>query len=258
MKNLKRNKWKKNLYLTLDFLIVILYICIMKTYIYTLEHPITNEIRYVGKTNSPERRLHHHWTVGYKSNNKTGNWLKSLKKLNLKPLMTIIDETEGNWQDLESYWISQFRTWGFNLTNHTNGGEGVYGGGEWNNTPVTVFTKEGILFKSFDSQKQCASYFKTTPGIVKSVVSGRTILLLKKYQVKLGIISENIDKAKERKPYKLSENKIPITEEKLIIAEKMIKEGNSFRKTAIAINTNHTTLIKYLKNYENRKGVHSI
>lgn len=176
----------------------------MKTYIYTLEHPITNEIRYVGKTNSPERRLHHHWTVGYKSNNKTGNWLKSLKKLNLKPLMTIIDETEGNWQDLESYWISQFRTWGFNLTNHTNGGEGVYGGGEWNNVPVTAFTKEGILIKSFDSQKQCASYFRTTPQNVKAVVNGRNILLLKKYQVKRGIIKENISPAPKPKPYEWS------------------------------------------------------
>ena len=218
----------------------------MTTFIYILQNPVTLETKYIGKSNNPKKRFSHHCSVGYKSNNKTGNWLKSLKKLNLKPLMTIIDETED-------YWISQFRTWGFNLTNHTNGGEGVYGGGEWNNTPVTVFTKEGILFKSFESQKQCASYFKTTPENVKAVVSSRNILLLKKYQVKLGILSENIDKAIERKSYKLSENKIPITEEKLIIAEKMIKEGNSFRKTAIAINTNHITLAKYLKNYENRK-----
>ena len=230
----------------------------MTTYIYTLEHPITNEIRYVGKTNNPERRLHHHWTVGHKSNNKIGNWLKSLKKLKLKPIMTILDETTDNWQQLEMYWISQFKTWGFRLTNHTDGGEGSYGGAQWNNVPVTAFTKEGVLIKSFESQKQCAQYFNTTQGNVKAVANGKNILLLKKYQVKLGIISENIDKAKERKPYKLSENKIPIAEEKLIIAEKMIKEGNSFRKTAIAINTNHITLAKYLKNYENRKGVHSI
>ena len=225
----------------------------MTTYIYTLEHPITNEIRYVGKTNSPERRLHHHWTVGHKSNNKTGNWLKSLKKLKLKPIMTIIDETTDNWQQLEMYWISQFKTWGFKLTNHTDGGEGAYGGGQWNNVSVTAFTKEGVIIKSFESQKQCAQYFNTTQGNVKAVVSGKNILLLKKYQIKLGIILENIDKAKERKPYELSKNKIPISKEKLLIAKKMINEGNSFRKTAIAINTNHITLAKYLKNYENRE-----
>ena len=173
----------------------------MTTFIYILQNPVTLETKYIGKSNNPKKRFSHHCSVGYKSNNKTGNWLKSLKKLNLKPIMTIIDETEDNWQDLESYWIGQFRTWGFNLTNHTNGGEGVYGGGEWNNTPVTVFTKEGILFKSFESQKQCASYFRTTPENVKAVVNGRSILLLKKYQVKLGILKENINTAPNYKPY---------------------------------------------------------
>jgi predicted GIY-YIG superfamily endonuclease len=44
---------------------------VMKTFIYILENPITNEIRYVGKTNNPKNRLHYHWTVGIKSNNKT-------------------------------------------------------------------------------------------------------------------------------------------------------------------------------------------
>ncbi len=173
----------------------------MTTYIYTLEHPITNEIKYVGKTNSPKRRLHHHWTVGHKSNNKTGNWLKSLKKLKLKPIMEIIDETIDNWQQLEMYWISQFKTWGFKLTNHTDGGEGVYGGGQWNNVSVTAFTKEGVLIKSFESQKQCAKYFNTTQANVKSVANGRNILLLKKYQIKVGILKENINPAPKYKSY---------------------------------------------------------
>jgi len=176
----------------------------MTTYIYTLEHPITNEIRYIGKTNSPERRLHHHWTVGHKSNNKTGNWLKSLKKLKLKPIMTIIDETTDDWQQLEMYWISQFKTWGFKLTNHTNGGEGAYGGGQWNNVSVTAFTKEGVIIKSFESQKQCAQYFNTTQGNVKAVVTGKNILLLKKYQIKLGILKENINPAPKYKSYEWS------------------------------------------------------
>jgi hypothetical protein len=176
----------------------------MKTYIYTLEHPITNEIRYIGKTNSPKRRLCHHWSVGYKSNNKIGNWLKSLKKLKLKPIMTIIDETTDDWQQLEMYWISQFKTWGFKLTNHTNGGEGAYGGGQWNNVPVTAFTKEGVLIKYFESQKQCAQYFNTTQANVKSVANCKNILLLKKYQIKVGIIKENINPAPKYKSYEWS------------------------------------------------------
>ena len=225
----------------------------MKTYIYILQDPTTEEVRYVGKSVNPKRRYNSHLWDKPKVKYYSYYWIQSLLKKGLKPIMTVIDETETNWEELERYWISQFKTWGYPLTNITEGGEGCIGAAKWNNVPVTAFTKEGILFKSFKSQKQCASYFRTTPENVKAVVNGRNILLLKKYQVKFGIISENIDKAKERKPYKLSENKIPITEEKLIIAEKMIKEGNSFRKTAIAIDTNHITLAKYLKNYENRE-----
>jgi hypothetical protein len=173
----------------------------MKTYIYTLEHPITNEIRYVGKTNNPERRLHYHWTEGYKQNNKTGNWLKSLKKKKLKPIMFIIDNINTDWEWLEKYWISQFKTWGFNLTNHTDGGEGVYGGGQWNNVPITVFTKEGLLVKSFKSQKECAKYFKISHAIITAAIKGRVILVLKKYQIKPGIITTDIEKAPSYKEY---------------------------------------------------------
>jgi hypothetical protein len=175
----------------------------MTTYIYTLEHPITNEIRYIGKTNSPDRRLHHHWTVGYKSNNKTGNWLKSLKKLKLKPIMTIIDESTDNWQQLEMYWISQFKTWGFILTNHTDGGEGAYGAGQWNNKPVSAYTKDGKFIKSFESQKQCAEYFKTSQSNVKLCVNGKNVLLLKKYQIRFGINNNDIPPAPKYKKYEL-------------------------------------------------------
>jgi len=173
----------------------------MKTYIYTLEHPKTGEIRYVGKTNNPERRLHYHWTVGYKQNNKTGNWLKSLKKKKLKPILSIVDIIDGKWEWLEKYWISQFKTWGFKLTNHTEGGEGTYGGAEWNNKPITVFTKEGLLIRSFKSQKDCANYFKVSHSIVAAAVKGRVILFLKNYQLRLGIITTNIEKASSYKKY---------------------------------------------------------
>lgn len=173
----------------------------MKTYIYTLEDPVNNKIRYVGKTNNPERRLHYHWTAGYKKNNKTGNWLKSLKKKKLKPIMFIIDSIDTEWEWLEKYWISQFKTWGFNLTNHTDGGEGVYGGGQWNNVPITVFTKEGLLIKSFKSQKECAKYFKISNTVITAAIKGRIILVLKKYQIKIGIITTDIEKAPSYKEY---------------------------------------------------------
>lgn len=114
-----------------------LYICIvkyiyMKTYIYTLTDPRDNLVKYVGKTISPKRRQYEYSGKYYlsKRKNKATTWIKKLHSLEIKPIFEIIDEIEGeNWQWLEQYWISQFKTWGFNLKNQTIGGEGVVG---WN------------------------------------------------------------------------------------------------------------------------------
>ena len=126
----------------------------MKTYIYILQDPTTEEVRYVGKSVNPKRRYNSHLWDKPKVKYYSYYWIQSLLKKGLKPIMTVIDETETNWEELERYWISQFKTWGYPLTNITEGGEGCIGAAKWNNVPVTAFTKEGILFKSFESQKQ--------------------------------------------------------------------------------------------------------
>lgn len=102
----------------------------MKTVrIYTLSNPMTNEIRYVGKTiNTLEYRLGGHIREARRRNN-TGhknNWVKSLLKNGLEPKIDLLDEIEyeENWEWLEQYWISQMKSWGFNLTNMTDGGDG--------------------------------------------------------------------------------------------------------------------------------------
>lgn len=174
----------------------------MKTYIYILEHPITKQIVYVGKTNNPLRRHHYHWTVGYKTNNKLGQWLKSLKHVKLKPNLNVIDEIEGEWEWLEQYWISQFRTWGFDLKNHTEGGEGCYGGGQWHLKQVSVYDKQGEYIQTFNSVNECANNFKVSHAAISSVLSGRVRLLLKTYQIKYGNNLENIAKVKDRKKRK--------------------------------------------------------
>lgn len=99
----------------------------MKTYIYTLEHPETGEIRYVGKTTNPKRRSYQHFNIKIckKLGNKhLGNWLLSILNKGLIPIMTVIDECTDSWIDSEQYWIEQFKQWGFNLLNVTKGGEG--------------------------------------------------------------------------------------------------------------------------------------
>lgn len=90
----------------------------MVHYIYALSHPITNEVRYIGKTINIKRRYKQHLydkrTRSYKS-----SWIISLKSLGLKPIMTIIEEcNDDNWEDREIYWIQQYE----NLTNNKKGG----------------------------------------------------------------------------------------------------------------------------------------
>jgi len=86
-------------------------------YIYTLKHPITNEVRYVGKTINIKRRYKQH--LYDKRNSHKACWVKSLNNTGLRPVMTIIEEcTQVNWVERERYWISQFT----NLTNHLDGG----------------------------------------------------------------------------------------------------------------------------------------
>jgi group I intron endonuclease len=95
-------------------------------YIYTLEHPITHEIRYIGKTTQPlNKRLKAHVYESKQKNNHKCNWVYKLITNNLTPIIKILDiVTEKEWEFWESYWIEQFKTWGYNLVNQTPGGEG--------------------------------------------------------------------------------------------------------------------------------------
>jgi group I intron endonuclease len=87
-------------------------------YIYSLKHPITNEVRYIGKTTSPKRRYNEHIYKLNKNDHKT-NWIKSLLSQGLKPIMEVVEESNENiWEEREKFWITQFD----NLTNLTDGG----------------------------------------------------------------------------------------------------------------------------------------
>ncbi len=98
----------------------------MKTFIYTLSDPITLKVRYVGKSNDPKKRLYDHLSCCYLTHTHKNNWIKSLLENNTKPILNIIDEVSINeWQFWEKYWITKLKESGENLTNHTEGGNGM-------------------------------------------------------------------------------------------------------------------------------------
>jgi hypothetical protein len=97
----------------------------MKVFIYVLKHPVTNEIRYVGLTRFPVKRLNNE--INYPHTNHLRNWVNSLKRELLKPVMELVEETEeGLACDAERKWIAEMRARGCRLLNFTDGGERGY------------------------------------------------------------------------------------------------------------------------------------
>jgi hypothetical protein len=75
----------------------------MKTvYFYTLKCPITNDVKYVGRSVNPDGRYRQHIHSGKCEGHKDrkGAWIKSLLDKDLKPIMEIIDKLE-NYKDIE-------------------------------------------------------------------------------------------------------------------------------------------------------------
>ncbi len=98
----------------------------MTTYIYTLSD--NTGVRYVGKTTDLKRRLKDHIKFSSKKKTYKDKWICSLIKKNELPIFEILDEVNiEDWGFYEKYWIAQFKSWGFNLTNGNDGGEGGNG-----------------------------------------------------------------------------------------------------------------------------------
>lgn len=99
------------------------------TFIYVLKDPTTGEIRYVGKSNDPKRRVTQHLQFASKFSSKTDHkncWIRELVSKNLKPVVEIIDEVALDyWQSLEAAYVQFYLEHGCPLVNGTSGGEGV-------------------------------------------------------------------------------------------------------------------------------------
>ena len=95
------------------------------TFIYSLSDPITNEIKYVGKSDNPKVRLVEHMRKSKYDVTHKNNWINSLKNKNLKPIIEILDVVSiTDWDFWEKHWINLLKRQGFNLTNIADGGRG--------------------------------------------------------------------------------------------------------------------------------------
>lgn len=128
----------------------------LKTFIYILKCPVTQEIRYVGKTNNPEERLKNHLNSSRDKNTYKRNWLNKLKELKLKPIFEIIDEVPiTEWHYWEKFYIKKYIDAGCILVNCTDGGDGLTFGNQTsfkkgqNGRSVISLNKDGSFYKEF-------------------------------------------------------------------------------------------------------------
>ena len=96
--------------------------------VYLLSCPDTNEPKYIGKTKfTIQERIKSHITESKNKskNNKRLAWIRSLLYKNKYPnyeILELCDEFNVNFW--EKHYISLYRSWGFQLKNSTDGGDG--------------------------------------------------------------------------------------------------------------------------------------
>jgi len=127
------------------------------TYIYLITHIDNDPYKvYIGKTiNIHSRKLKHYKSFG-----------KNI-------LFNIIDESlslRKYWEPLESYWIEQFKQWGFDVINKNKGGGGIEYRSEENlrliiskiSKPIIQYTLNGEFVKEWKSIKEAEDFYKVT------------------------------------------------------------------------------------------------
>lgn len=156
----------------------------MKTFIYSLTDPITNQIRYVGKTVNLEQRLYNHInhakTMKYKRH--VCYWINSLLKQGKLPIMNVLEECENDWQEKEQYWIEQYKE---NLCNHTLGGEGRLGSRLFDNEEEIIQLITDKLNSGLYFQTEIEDELQVHRGYIANLASRKNITFPKSTKKKL-------------------------------------------------------------------------
>lgn len=151
-----------------------------KIIIYSLTDPITNEIRYIGKTTQRlNSRLSSHINVARKEYKKDHChcWIKGLLNKGLKPLCNVIEIADN--VEREVYWIKYYKENG-NITNHSPGGDLGNLGLRWKlsedkisvkySKKVYIFSLNGTLICTTSSLKEFANKYKLSTATASKYI----------------------------------------------------------------------------------------
>lgn len=117
---------------------------IKTTFIYVLNDPRTNQIRYVGKADDPLERWKKHCSQLKQKSHKV-HWIRELKSLGLTPELEVLESVPyDQWEEIEREYIRVFRMVGIQLTNTTDGGDCPPTSKFWLGKKRSVDTKDKI------------------------------------------------------------------------------------------------------------------
>lgn len=177
-------------------------------------------------------------------------WINSLLKLNLKPEIQLVDETDdpNEIKLMEIKYIKQFKDGGFLLTNATLGGDGMLGRVVPDEQKalfekaVDIYSKTGEFLGTIKSQKECEKQLGITSSKISLVCNGK--------QKSAGNLvfrfkGEPFDKY-ETKSMKGKNNPNKIAVYKVDINDNILEEYESIAECAERENINKATLKSYL------------
>lgn len=143
--------------------------------IYTLADENGN-IRYIGKScYSLENRLKGHIKDSKRLDSYKDRWVRSILNRNKKPIIELLDSVPtSEWEFWEKFYINQFKVWGFNLVNRTEGGDGVSKGTiPPNRKEILQYTASGKFIKEWASLTAAADKLKVHVSGISAACSGK-------------------------------------------------------------------------------------
>lgn len=156
----------------------------MKKHIYGLIDPITQEMKYIGQSQAPKKRLIAHISEAkhHAGSNRKNHWLRSLLVKGLLPSLKILIECEcSDATFYEKELIEAYKSTLVNTAPGGIGGGGLFGRDNQQSHPVALFDK-GVFVRNFETMTDCAKYLGITRTNVKDAFYHRNIIG-KRYQV---------------------------------------------------------------------------
>jgi hypothetical protein len=153
------------------------------TFIYGLTDPRTGQVRYVGKSNKPQRRLVEHIRYCTDQHTHKDHWIQQLLSEGVEPGMEILEECKyDQWKAREQHHIAIRK----DLTNGTLGGDGRVAGSKFSKKalknvraavkdskgsvrmrkPLAQYTLDGKLVRSWKSARAAAEGVGKTRSVI--------------------------------------------------------------------------------------------